>query len=139
MEFTLVFMYLLLASSAVNRIGDDSTQSNMSKQDVSVYITMYLVYLVNTVFNYEKMIKEQKYYCNLKWKILKRRYIGYHQYIKIPKILKRRNIGYHQYIKIQKILKRRDISCHQYIKNILSYGIGFILQQRFSVVLIDDL
>ena len=78
-------MYLLLASSAVNRIGDDSTQSNMSKQDVSVYITMYLVYLVNTVFNYKKMIKEQKYYCNLKQKILERN-IDYHEYIKIPNI-----------------------------------------------------
>ena len=95
-------MYLLLASSAVNRIGDDSTQSNMSKQDVSVYITMYLVYLVNTVFNYEKMIKGQKYYCNLKQKILERN-IDYHEYIKIPNILKRGNITYHQYINIQKI------------------------------------
>ena len=66
-------MYLLLASSAVNRIGDDSTQSNMFKQDVSVYLTMFLVYLVNNVFNYEKMIKEQKYYCNLKRKILKKK------------------------------------------------------------------
>ena len=131
-------MYLLLASSAMNRIGDDSTQSNMSKQDVSVYITMYLVYLVNTVFNYEKMIKEQKYYCNLKRKILKGN-IGYYEYIKIPIFLKRGDINYHQCIKIQKILKRRDISCHQYTKNIFSYGIGFILQQRFSVVLIDDL
>ena len=92
MEFTLVFMYLLLASSAVamNRIGNDSTQSNMSKQDVSVYITMYLVYLVNTVFNYEKMIKGQKYYCNLKQKTLERN-IDYHEYIKIPFFLKRRH------------------------------------------------
>ena len=95
-------MYLLLASSAVNRIGDDSTQSNMSKQDVSVYITMYLVYLVNNVFDYEKMIKGQKYYCNLKQKILERN-IGYHGYIKIPIFLKRGDITYHQYIKIQKI------------------------------------
>ena len=77
-------MYLLLASSAVsvNRIGDDSTQSNMFKQDVSVYLTMFLVYLVNNVFNYDKMNKGQKYYCNLKQKILERD-IGYHEHIKI--------------------------------------------------------
>ena len=85
MEFTLIFMYLLLASSAVamNRIGDDSTQSNKFKQDVSVYLTMFLVYLVNNVFDYDKMNKGQKYYCDLKQKILKRD-IGYHECIKIP-------------------------------------------------------
>ena len=117
-------MYLLLASSAVpvNRIGDDSTQSNMFKQDVSVYLTMFLVYLVNNVFNYEKMIKEQKYYCNLKRKILKRRNIGYYEYIKIPNILKRGDIDHHEYIKKYSFLWCR-----------------FYLQQRFSVVLIDDL
>ena len=112
-------MYLLLASSAVNRIGDDSTQSNKLKQDVSVYLTMFLVYLVNNVFNYEKMIKEQKYYCNLKWKILKR------------------NICYYECIKYQNF-SRGDIACHKYIKNILSYDIG-LFTVRFSVVLIDDL
>ena len=102
-------MYLLLASSAVNRIGDDSTQSNKFKQDVSVYLTMFLVYLVNNVFNYDKMNKGQKYYCDLKQKILKR------------------DIGYHECIKILIFFpKRGDISCHKYIKNILSYGISFI-------------
>ena len=103
-------MYLLLASSAVNRIGDDSTQSNKFKQDVSVYLTMFLVYLVNNVFNYEKMIKEQKYYCNLKRKILKR------------------NICYYEYIKIPNFFKRGDTSCHKYIKYSF-LCVGFILQQ----------
>ena len=114
-------MYLLLASSAVNRIGDDSTQSNKFKQDVSVYLTMFLVYLVNNVFNYDKMNKGQKYYCNLKQKILER------------------NIGYHEYIKIPKILKRRDISCHQYIKKYSFLWCRFYFTAKFSVVLIDDL
>ena len=112
MEFTLVFMYLLLASSAVamNRIGDDSTQSNMSKQDVSVYMTMYLVYMVNNVFDYDKMNKGQKYYCDLKQKILER------------------NIDYHEYIKIPNFFKRGDTSCHKYIKYSF-LCVGFILQQ----------
>ena len=114
-------MYLLLASSAVamNRIGDDSTQSNMSKQDVSVYITMYLVYLVNNVFDYEKMIKGQKYYCNLKQKILERN-IGYQEYIKIPNFLNKRHYLSSIY-KNPENFKRRDIDHHEYIKNILSY------------------
>ena len=120
MEFAIIFMYLLLASSAVNRIGDDSTQSNKLKQDVSVYLTMFLVYLVNNVFDYDKMNKGQKYYCDLKQKILER------------------NIDYHEYIKIPNFFKRGNIVCHKYIKNILSYGIG-LFTVRLSVVLIDDL